>query len=462
MSLSFAARSISTALNRHFAVLVFLVYAGILFAVLPYQSLWLDELMQTAVCRFSPVSKLLEQDVPRTAGQVPLAYLLQKFSMLLLGYSAFSARLPPAILSLLSCLGMYRLANSAKTDRPWLCLLLFATVPLQVRYAAEARPYSQALCISIWLTVVFLKLLVHPRKRTLLVYTALCVAGLYTQPFTLFVVIAHLAFAFLFAAPAKKLLLVITVSVILFLPWYLFARAGWRGDVNASNLHFHIHRKLPLELLRELTGAGYAGTFLIVALSVYGFACSSLPRTTKWFWALLAIVPGLLALSVDATLDYFFAIRQIIFVLPPLILLTALGLETLHRAGRLRLALFLTVLLLLLNTSYSIRWFTKPREDWGTAAARLDRARDSRACLIFAPTDSVRLYEFYVPGLERSVCSSTSMSRVNKVYLSISPYYRGPPVGDTFQRTLEHQGFSLTRSANADEPRILVFTRRDR
>jgi uncharacterized membrane protein len=445
---------------------VFLLYTGLVFALLPLQPLWLDELMQTADSRYSSLSKLLGEDIPRTAGQVPLAYLLQKCSISWLGYSTFSARLPAALMGVLACVGVYQLAKWANIRRRWLCLALFATLPLQLRYSTEARPYSQALSVAVWLTVVFFELRERQSKSLFCVYTALCVVGLYTQPFTLFILAAHGLYALveMLSAGGFGLVRNVTVagalSVSLFMPWYLFAKAGWRTDVNGSDLHFHMHAKLPLEVLRELTGAGYIETLLVLLLCFYGLRFSTISRLSKWFWALAGIVPGMLALFADAAFDYFFAIRQMIFVLPPLIVLTTLGLEALERNGRARLAGLLAVVLLVLNIGYSTRWFMKPKEDWGQAAARLDHARNSGACLVFLPASSVRYYEFYVPGLDKADCQAAGFSKTNAVFAAISPYFRNADGESSLRGQLQSQGFVLASSPSKQEPRVLIFHRR--
>ncbi len=448
--------------------IVFALYTCLLFALLPLQSLWLDELMQTAASRYLPFRALLTQEIPRTAGQVPLAYLVQRLSIHLLGFSTFSARLPAAVMSILACLALYHIMKWANTGHVWLCVALFATLPLQLRYATEARPYSQALCISVWLTVTFLQLSESKSQhyKLVLIYGVLCVLGLYTQPYTLFVAAAHICYALFEATVTKRfrvlrsLLAATACAVLLFVPWFLYARSGWRNDVNGSDLHFHMHAKLPLEILREITGAGYIEASLIFFLSTYALRSSVLTRSNKWFLALLAIVPGALALFADATSDYFFAIRQIIFVLPPLVVLTTIGLGALARNGRLRTAILLATILLALNAIYSIRWFTKPREDWGAAAAKLDRARNSGACLVLLPDGSARFYDFYVPGIANAACNPADLSRAKTIYVAVSPYLRDTTREKALRQHLQSNGFTVTSEDSSHEPHISTYERR--
>jgi hypothetical protein len=65
-------------------------------------------------------------------------------------------------------------------------------------------------------------------------------------------------------------------------------------------------------------------------------------------------VPVPLALIVNAWFHYFFAIRQLLFIVPPLCLLAAQGLWSLPKPGRTAL----TVTLALAALVYDFHWFT--------------------------------------------------------------------------------------------------------
>ena len=61
-----------------------------------------------------------------------------------LGYSAVLARLPSALVSLLCCLALVLLVRQLKMRWAVVVLAVFMTLPIQLRYALEASPYSPA------------------------------------------------------------------------------------------------------------------------------------------------------------------------------------------------------------------------------------------------------------------------------------------------------------------------------
>src|SRR5690242_16169053 len=105
--------------------------------------------------------------VPHVSGNVPIYYVFQFGSVHLLGFSAFSGRLPSAISSVAACAGVFFLARRLGLRWPLLATGIFALFPLQLRYALEARPYELALCLSIWASVAFLRVMERPESASL-------------------------------------------------------------------------------------------------------------------------------------------------------------------------------------------------------------------------------------------------------------------------------------------------------
>ncbi len=191
--------------NSRAGLFLFLgVYACALAALLPVLSLWLDEIYDLIVARMDRLADVLDY-VPHVSGNVPLNYVVQFASVHLLGFSAFTGRLPSAISSVIACAGVFVLAKKMGLRWPLLATAIFALFPLQLRYALEARPYELALCLSIWATVAFLRVLERPASVSRAALYALCiVAGLFTFPYMLFVPLAHLAWAGLVSNKAQR------------------------------------------------------------------------------------------------------------------------------------------------------------------------------------------------------------------------------------------------------------------
>ena len=157
-------------------------------------------------------------------------------------------------------------------------------------------------------------------------------------------------------------------------------------------------------------------------------------------------IRGVLAAVIS--FGYFFAIRQIVFVLAPLALLFAAGVESLEpRAGAL-LAAALVIATLAGNASF----FRRPREDWSRAAALLA----AEQCVVYSPADSRQLYTFFLPALATRECAPASARRVA---LAVSPYIVNNPASEA-RRQLTGSGFAKRAELNAATPHIEVYERR--
>lgn len=430
-------------------------YGVVLLLLLPLRPLWLDELMEVVATARLPIHDVIAGYAAHSAGQSPLGAAEQAFSIAILGFSSFAARIPAALANLLGCVGILFLAGRAGLLRAWIPLVLLASFPIVLRYGTEARPYSQALCIAAWLNLVFVELEKRPGVRLLVIYGLLLAIGLYTQPYVLFAAAAHGAFL----AVRKRWSVLLPMAAVTlaagcaYLPWYLHSRGFWKQEIEASQLHFHLQAKLALLIPRELIGAGYIGTLVVALLSIYGFAYFS-KRGDDWLlWFLNVVVPICMIVLADLVFDYFFAIRQVIFVLPALAILAAGGLERLWEERGGRLALAVAGLLFALDTGYAIRQFTKPRENWSAAAEVLHRYVQSGACVIALPSGSSEYFEFFRPDLKGHQCGSLRAGKVTSVAVAVSPYLIDRASEAETRAQLRAAGFRLSRRLSG-EPRV--------
>ena len=421
------------------------VYGGVLAALLPVLSLWLDEIMDLMVVRRSGLRELLA-GVAVNSGNAPLNYMIQFWTVHAFGYSAFTGRLPEAIFSLVSCVGIYVLARRLCLRWPLLAVAVFAFFPLQFRYALEARPYSLALCLSIWSTVAFFRLLDQPRSMArAALYTLSVAAGIYVLPFTLFVAVAHLAWV------RREMLLpvgsAIAIAGVAFVPWYLRAVANWRADPVVALARETVSWRVIPMILHEMIGAGYFGTALVIVGVVAGFAFGF---AKCWFWLLYLLVPVFAALAADAAFGYFPAIRQIIFMLGPLALLFAVGVESLFARWP-KFAMALAAALLVTSVTANFNFFHRPREDWRAAATILA----SEPCVMYSPLDSGPYYSFFFPELVQRNCAAGAPREA----LAISPYTLNNAFAER-QRELIGAGYVKTAELNPVTPRVEIYVRR--
>ena len=302
-----------------------------------------------------------------------------------------------------------------------------------------------ALCLSIWSTVAFLRLLDQPRSVSrAALYTLSVAAGVYVLPFTLFVAIAHLAWI------RQKVLLpvglAIAIAGLAFVPWYLHAVVNWRADPVVARAHQTVTWRVVPMILHELTGAGYAGSVLVLIGVLAGFARGF---ANRWFWLLYLWVPVVAALMADAAFGYFPAIRQIIFVLSPLALLFTVGVEALFARWP-KAALALAAAILIAGVIGNINFFRRQREDWRAAAAILA----SEPCVMYSPADSGPYYWFFIPELAQRVC----VGAAPRVALVISPYALNNDFAGR-QRQLADAGYMKRAEFNPATPRVEIYVR---
>jgi len=428
------------------------VYCALLVALLPALPLWLDEIIDLQSVRDLSFSQLLAA-IPQNSGGVPLGYITQFAAVHLLGFSKYSGRLPSAVFSAAAIAGVYYLAKPYGRKAAICAACLMALFPLQLRYAVEARPYSQALCLSIWATVVFLLFHEKPRLPVFAAYTALVIACIYTQPYSIFVPIAHATWLLFTPGQRKKAIWVcaaIVIAGLAFLPWYGFASSAWRESLDGYSFSFGW--KSSLLVLKELTGAGYAGTIVVVAIACYGFRESKSLTPSRFLHLAGIIVPLLLAIIADAIINYFLAIRQFIYVAPFLAILCGVGVARLLDKKPIWTRGIVAALFLILIAG-DFHYFLKPHENWEQAARYLDRetSNDSR-CLIFIPEGSIRFYSFFAPNL--AAHATPDYMRCNRVTVAMSPYdvRSREPIAQ-----LVRAGYRLVSQTSFNGPQIFEY-----
>lgn len=438
-----------------------LCYAACLFGLLTRLPLWLDEIVDLKGIRDYDFSHLIAW-IPVNAGGTPLGYLTRFVTVHLLGYSTFSGRLPSLIFSVWACVGVVVLARRLQLRLPILALVFFALVPLQLRYALESRPYSLALALTVWATVAFLRLCERGTAGRAFFYGLLVLCGLYTQPYSVFVPIAHLVWLFSLGRrlrEKRQLALVSTLAVSFaalgFLPWYGWTAQAWNQSVSTGHLRYMIEPKAPLLIARELTGAGYLGTALLVTAAFLGLRFQLPQHQQRLFWTLYALLPIVLAVLADGLFGYFLAIRQMIFVLAPLTLLAALGMEKLAEKRR-RTAVLAVGAIVAVFLVQDVRFFLRPRENWSAASRLLKDLADGGSCVVFEPPASKSLYQFFVPQLARASCDE-QFQNARAVAVAISPY--GPQQDPALAQKLSQIGLHKLRELNRNGPRVEVFGR---
>ncbi|HEX7360435.1 MAG TPA: glycosyltransferase family 39 protein, partial [Bryobacteraceae bacterium] len=385
----------------------------------PLRPLWLDELLQLSETYAHTLRQTLVL-AAHNGGGVPVAYLAENLIVNHLGRPLVTAHLFSIACAVAGMAGLILLARLLGAGSGWFSTgVLFALLPLSLRYATEARPYGPALAFGTLATLLVASLEKRPALWKAVLYAAILSLGIYTQPYVAFVGAAHVAWAVSERRRTSAPYIVggAAAAAVSFLPWYLYARTLWTSAVAAGDFRSSLSAKTPLMILHELSGGGYILTILLLALAAFGYRRTSMPLFCKRLLLFWATVPVPLALAATAAFGYFFAIRQLIFVLPPLCILAAEGLNALPQRSRwlpVGLGLFAAISLFA-----DVHLFTHYRENWGAAAALAKRLLHPRECLVSVPASASRLYFLYQPSLSRRLCNANDQ-RTHVVL--ISPY----------------------------------------
>jgi hypothetical protein len=436
--------------------LVVIAYFGLLTALMVRMPLWLDEVLQL-LGTSSPDPRQAISWSAQNAGGVPLGYLVQWAFLRCLGDSPFAARLPSAVAALLSALLLLRICREIALPRPSIALILFLILPLPLRYAVEARPYSLALLFTLCATEAVLHLRRQPQFLYFAVYLLSAIAALYTQPYSGFLLAAHVLWLL---REDRRLALrvsaVLAVSLAAFAPWFLHARPLWAGAILTSGIRFHLEPATFGMTLREISGGGYAVSIPLITLAVYGAWRGNLTPSTKWMLVCAALLPPVCVLAADAWFGYFFAIRQLIFILPAVAMLSAEGARLLiaqhHRLGTAVLAG-----LLLAATAHSYRHIRTKGENWALAASVLQLATGSQACAVVAPQSQLSLYTHFQPALRQRTCPADLTS--HSVVIAATTPYTTPTEARELWQQLYSAGFESSYRTHAGGTSIYVLRR---
>lgn len=397
------------------------VYAAIVGLLLGRPELWLDEVLQLAGTLDRSAGELLAW-VRKNPGAAPLGYLAQWVVLEIAGFSHFAARLPSLLASAAAGAAMFTLARQAGVQRPQAAVAIFLLIPMQLHYAIEARPYSLSLLLGILATIFFL-------KDRPFGYGVALAAGLYTQPFVFLIAPAHVGWAWFH--DRKKFWRMGAAAVtagLLFAPWYVYARSHWQESIGESGFRFTLDWRVPLLLFREISGASYYGSAMLLVLAIAG--ARRLPAPMGRFLLAGIAAPVVLALAADAMFSYFVAIRQFLWIVPPLAVLAAAGLEELGPKWR-RAAL---AGLLLVFLWYDARFWTRPRgENWELATVELSRLVERAECVVFEPADIHLVYGVFDRELLERSCGSLEGRR--RVIHAISPYGRERDIGRVVEQS---------------------------
>jgi len=370
----------------------------------------MDEVFQLVATSAQTTDEFMRNMGSRNPGAAPLGYLTQRPFVLAAGPGNLWVRLPSVLFSLLSCWALARICRVLRMPQiTLLATVLFMAMPLQLRYATEGRPYAEALAFSLLAFLVFLKLMADPSVPAAILCILAIVAALYTQPYAILNVSGVVFWAIITKAKKGdwKAAVVgpvcLVISVLCFLPWYVLETRKWATGIQEHGIPaFHWTLALLLDVFKGLSGDGFLCSVALLVLAAMAFLARP-----EFRWLLLAAIlfPLCGALASDAFANYFFASRQILFALPGLAILAALGFLELHRRSKI-LAIVAMAALLGAALQKDVTMQMNSRENWPAAAQAVADVAGKGRCIEVVPATSLDLYTYFVPDLKNKACGT--------------------------------------------------------
>src|SRR5436190_13514972 len=306
---------------------------------------WIDEGLSVGISQHSltEIPGVLRQD-----GSPPLYYWLLHVWMEVFGRSEVQTHAFSLVCAVLTVPAAWWAGRSLFGPRTgWALAGLTAINPFLTSYAQETRMYALVILLGTLCTACFLHAYVFGRRAYRIPFGLLLAALLYTHNWTFFYGLAlAVVVAFVWRSSADRRALLRDVAVgfgvaaLLFLPWLptlvfqsLHTGAPWATPPSFSTLV-----KAPNLLL-----GGQSGTYVVILAGGVGLA--ALAAGSRRDRELL--VPGMATLAVLPITSAWllsqvspaWATRYLAVALPPMLLLTAVGLTRGGRVGLLALAL---------------------------------------------------------------------------------------------------------------------------
>jgi hypothetical protein len=210
------------------------VYCGLIILNISRASIWFDEAYSKYLLRFNfaEITHYTGDDV-----HPPFYYYIAKIWTTLFGNQLLTLRLLSATIGFFAIIAFIFLLQIISKHiiklsylHKFLLALAFATNPLLIRYAIEARMYIFIILISICSTIALIKVTIGLQFKQYLLFTLITLIGLYTHYYYAIFVIIQLVFYFLvfkktaFEKPKLKYALICAVICILaYLPWLPYA-----------------------------------------------------------------------------------------------------------------------------------------------------------------------------------------------------------------------------------------------
>ncbi len=380
------------------------------------KQLWLDEILQLLHSSPDTLQGILE-GVARDRGGAPLDYLIQHvFITNLGGPIEWTARMHAALFGVLAVYLIYALCQTLFHNPRWslLSALLLCFYPFHHHYSQEARPYSLFALLILILYFLFFRLLKEDRLRLWIGFAMAACLAFYTHAFTVIALFGQLLILGYFQLLRRErlstalrratvFLCCSALAVAAYVPWLRYSYFNAKGDSPPGNVV-----RLFFEMVKGLGDGSYPLAIVLILCAAAGVYRLGALRYSFESGALLlwVLTPFPLVLIILNLRNYFFSARQLIFVVPALIILVAVGAD--YIGQRYRRRYFSPVMILILISVVVIALHYRDKRDDLRAVGQYLKMNVRSTDVIIAPGLDYTL-SFYFPQISTYAADGRSI-----------------------------------------------------
>lgn len=391
------------------------------------QSFWIDEINVASFVKSGHLfSDLRDRGGPY---EPPLHYLTVLAALQLPFGFETAARIPSALFGALEVLALILLTLEATRRRTTALVAgaLLAVAPFVVRYSQETRYYvmfSTLVLVSWWLLLRAL------RRRTTwswVWYGVTAAAMQLTHPFAPLVLVVEAGVVAVVAWRARETdelrpllrgyVVAVLIGVILVIPWYAYGALDWVDGIrNGKRYGFNakgsgytvpIDRELFTRmgewLLGNSRGLSVLVAILVVVIVATPFLARGRARVTALFALAYTLGFVLVLVPLARTIGTYFAYRRIESLIPPLLLVVAIGivalverLQLLHVDRKVAYAVGAVVLAVVLGLSLAatIEYYRSEKSNYREMARIIRDTPADEGVIVAANADPARILEY--------------------------------------------------------------------
>jgi len=293
-----------------------------------------DEIIQVLHSSPDSIGEIL-QGVAQDKGAAPLDYIVQHYTMKLIGTdNETAARFHAALAGSISILLVYILAFQL-FKHPRIAALSAASYglyPMHHHYSQEGRPSALFVMLVLGLFIVYVRNRMRFSWWNVLWMSCLFTASFYVHPFTAIIfavfISTDIVRRLLRRGSTMRSTLLTPVFACLagagaFAPWLVFSFANTSGEYPHP-----ISLRLVSEAIQGIGDGSYPLAAAVLALACFGIAYLRIHgRDVLIDLSCWIVVPLPLILFLLYWRSYFFASRQLLFLTPAILMLAACGME---------------------------------------------------------------------------------------------------------------------------------------